>query len=91
MALDYDTADVSKILLPKLLRSARQRPDHDSPAGTHQVHWDGSLLPSGVYIYRLDTESFGCVSYGLVRALKQPSPALVLQADPPPEKQACRV
>jgi hypothetical protein len=27
-------------------------------AGKHSVHWDASGLPSGVYVYQLDTGSF---------------------------------
>lgn len=32
--------------------------DGTMDAGTHRVQWDASSLPSGVYIYRLETERF---------------------------------
>ena len=28
------------------------------PAGTHSVSWDASGMSSGIYMYRLETESF---------------------------------
>jgi hypothetical protein len=35
--------------------------DEKQPAGTHSVEWDASDLASGVYFYRLQTESFSSI------------------------------
>ncbi len=32
--------------------------DGQMPQGRHEVTWDGDGVPSGVYLYRMDTEHF---------------------------------
>jgi hypothetical protein len=54
---------VKLVLYDIMGREVKVLTDHDHAAGTYQVRWDGrdgngNLLPSGVYIYRLQAGSF---------------------------------
>ena len=62
--IEYTLAEadnVSLILYDMLGREVEQLVSAYQPAGVHRISVDASQLPSGIYIYRMQTDSFSAV------------------------------
>ena len=56
--IEEEAARLKRIHQQPHLFGAERAPDEQRPAGYHTVRFDGRELPSGLYFYRIETDSF---------------------------------